>query len=67
MSKKKPLQIEASFDVTDKGSRVTFELIEVEGRELSPQVILDTLADVLTARFTMTPEDWEIPGEGLDS
>jgi hypothetical protein len=64
---KKPLEISASLDITEQGDQVLIEIQSVEGKELSPQIILDAVADMLTARFGMLPEEWDYPKEGLDS
>lgn len=68
MSKKNnPLQLEATFDMTEEGSQVIIEVTSVDGRPLTPQIILDAVADMLTAKFSMTPEEWDYPAGELDS
>lgn len=72
LSKKKPkyeapLSIEATLDITEEGNQCLIEVSCIDGRELTPQVILDAVADMLTHRFEMTAEDWDYPEEGLDS
>jgi hypothetical protein len=72
MSKKKPkyvapLNIEASLDLTEEGNQCLIDITCVDGHELTPQIILDAVADMLTARFDMAPEDWDFPDDGLDS
>lgn len=64
---KSPREISASFEVTDEGDEVLIEIKSVGGFELSPQMILDAVADMLTAKYGMLPEEWEYPKEGLDS
>lgn len=72
MSKKKPkkeapLHIEATLNLTDNEDQCLVELTSLDGRPLTPQVILDAVADMLTAKYGMTSEDWDFPDEGLDS
>jgi hypothetical protein len=72
MSKKKPkyeapLNIEATLDITEEGHQCLIDVTCIDGHELSPQIILDAVADMLTAHFEMVPEDWDFPEEGLDS
>ena len=71
MSKKKkhekPLNLEATLNFTEEEAQCLIEITSVDGRALSPQVVLDAVADMLTARYGMTAEDWDFPDEGLDS
>lgn len=72
MSKKKkkydaPLHIDATFDMTEEEDHAMIEIFSVDGRALTPQIMLDAFADMLTARYGMTAEDWDFPDEGLDS
>lgn len=69
MSKKKPqpLQLEATLDVTEEGSQVLIEITSVDGRELTPQIILDAVADMLTTKYGLVGSDWDYPVEELDS
>lgn len=62
-----PLELSATLDLTEEGNQVLIEISTIDGRELTPQIILDAVADMLTARFGLTAEDWDFPEEGLDS
>lgn len=68
MSKKNtPLQLEASLDLTEEGAQVLIEVTCTDGRALTPQIILDAVADMLTAKYGMVGSEWDYPTEELDS
>ena len=67
MKSKEPLELSATFDMTEDGDQCIIEMTSVDGRALTPQIILDAVADMLTARFGMTAEEWDYPKDGLDS
>lgn len=67
MKKTKPLELSASLDITEEEDQILIEIQSVDGRPLTPQIILDAVADMLTAKYGMVQEDWEYPNEGLDS
>ncbi len=67
MAKKPPLEISATFDLTEEGDQCIIEMSSIDGRALTPQIILDAVADMLTAKFSMTAEEWDFPDDGLDS
>lgn len=68
MSKKNtPLQLEASLDLTEEGAQVLIEVTCTDGRPLTPQIILDAVADMLTAKYGLVGSDWDFPNEELDS
>jgi len=62
-----PLNLEASLNLTDEEDQVLIEVTSMDGRPLTPQIILDAVADMLTAKYGMEPEEWDFPDEGLDS
>jgi hypothetical protein len=64
---KPPLELSASLDMTEEGNQVIIEIASIDGRALTPQVILDAVADMLTARYGLVAEDWDYPKDGLDS
>lgn len=63
----KPLELSASLDLTEEENQCIIEIGSMDGRPLTPQIILDAVADMLTARYGLTPEDWDFPDEALDS
>lgn len=69
MSKTKsvPLEISCSMNVNEASTAVSIELTSDSGAPLPPQVILDAVADMLMAKFSMTPEDWELQPEDYDA
>lgn len=64
---KKPLELQATFDITEEGDQCIIEMSSNDGRPLTPQIILDAVADMLTAKFSMTPDEWDMPEDALDS
>lgn len=62
-----PLELSATLDLTEEGDQVLIEIQTADGRELTPQIILDAVADMLTTRYGLVAEDWDFPKEGLDS
>ncbi len=64
---KKPLELSASLDLTEEGAQVLIEVTSEDGRPLTPQIILDAVADMLTAKFGLVSSDWDFPTNELDS
>lgn len=62
-----PLYLEASMDINPEGTHCYIDLSSSDERPLTPQIILDAVADMLTAKFSMEPEEWDFPDESLDS
>ena len=62
-----PFQLEATLNLTDEEDQVLIEVTSMDGRKLTPQIILDAVADMLTVKYCMSPEEWDVPDDGLDS
>jgi hypothetical protein len=64
---KKPQRIDAVLDISESGDHCLFELQGPPGVEIPPQAMLDAFAEMLTAKYGLTSEDWDFPKSSLDS
>jgi hypothetical protein len=67
VSSEAPLQIEAVLDLSEDGDACLIEIGTSDGRPLTPQVILDAVADMLMAKYSMDDLDWKVGNDDLDS
>lgn len=65
--KEAPLHIDAVLDLADDHSSCIMEVSSSDGLPLTPQVILDAVADMLMTRFAMDTEEWLVHDEDLNS